>query len=58
MSTKPNFRTWVMDLYYQNLAEREAYGIKDRRDYSEYFRKYKWWLKREYQYQNNKTQDN
>ena len=45
------FRHWVTELWYQNQREREAWGDKGGcEDASEYFRKYKYWLKREYQH--------
>lgn len=48
-SNNSGFREWVTELWFQNCAEREAWG--DRGGCSnagEYFRKYKYWLKREY----------
>lgn len=49
-SNKP-FRAWVTELWYANCEERESWGDKGGCDNSaEYFRKYKYWLKREYQH--------
>jgi hypothetical protein len=43
------FRLWVQEIWYQNRAEHEEYGELP---YSlqEYWHRYKYWLKREYQY--------
>lgn len=55
MKTASQFRMWVYNTYYENSLEREAYGdecINAKR----YFQMYRWWLKREFQYQ--KKQNN
>lgn len=51
-----DFRSWVTELWFKNCAEREAWGDTGGCSNStEYFRKYKWWLKREYKFQNEKS---
>ena len=49
------FRTWLQNLWYENCEERMNWG-SDKLTLSEYFRQYKWWLRREYRFQqrNNK----
>jgi len=44
------FRTWVNEIWHENRAEYEAFN---QQGYSleEYFNRYKYWLKREYRYQ-------
>jgi hypothetical protein len=44
------FRMWCQNLWMANADERSEMGF-DRIDMSEYFRRYKFWLKREYRYQ-------
>jgi hypothetical protein len=50
-----SFRRWLNDLWHENCEERATWGdptlsLKD------YFHRYKWWLRREYRFQqrNNK----
>lgn len=49
MTIKP-FREWLTDLWRTNCDELDGWG-QPRMTMPEYFTKYKWWLKREYQYQ-------
>jgi hypothetical protein len=49
MTIKP-FRSWLADLWRANCDEHDGWG-QPRMTMPEYFTKYKWWLKREYQYQ-------
>ena len=46
------FRAWINEMWYQHLDELASYGQPVPGTYSsgEYFQRYKWWLKREYQY--------
>lgn len=46
------FRTWCQEKWYEHLAELEGYGQQISYPATDYFTKYKWWLKREYQFQN------
>lgn len=49
------FRMFVHNLWIDNCTEYEAFGDSDGRiDLREYFNKFKWWLKREYKYQQSK----
>ena len=49
MTVKP-FRQWLYDLWLTNCDEHDGWG-QPRMTMPEYFAKYKWWTKREYQYQ-------
>lgn len=44
------FRRWVQELWYQNCEEHLTYGESPYK-MQEYWNKYKYWLKREYQHQ-------
>ena len=44
------FRAWVHKLWVENCEEHNLYG-GDRLGEAEYFRQYRWWLRREYRYQ-------
>lgn len=47
-----NFRTWLQNKWYEHLDELDSLGIPHPDyDLKKYFEKYKWWLKREYQFQ-------
>ncbi len=51
-----SFRDWLKDLWYENREERAAWGnptlsLKD------YFNQYKWWLRREYRFQQRNKND-
>ena len=49
------FRMFVHNLWIDNCTEYEAFGGSDGCiDLREYFNKFKWWLKREYKYQQSK----
>lgn len=45
------FRLWVHRLWVENCEERLVYHDGDRLSSSEYFQKFKWWLRREYRHQ-------
>lgn len=44
------FRQWLEDLWRDNCDERAIFG-QPPYTMQEYFRRYRWWLRREYQYQ-------
>ena len=45
------FRQWAQEMWYQHQAELESYGLPVPQYSSEYFRKFKYWLRNEYRYQ-------
>jgi hypothetical protein len=46
------FRAWLREKWYEHLDELESIGAhKPEYDLGQYFRKYKYWLKREYRHQ-------
>ena len=47
------FRLWVRKIWMENCEERFTYN-EDRATMEEYWNRYKWWLKREYQHQRKK----
>jgi hypothetical protein len=47
------FRQWVEEVWRENCEEHLTYG-EDPYKLQEYWTKYKWWLKREYQHQRQK----
>lgn len=47
---KSEFRMWVYNLYLDNREEREIFR-DDLIDVQTYFKKYRWWLKREFAHQ-------
>lgn len=52
------FRLWLQERWYQHVLEIEEWtGRVPDYPLEEYFRRYKWWLKREYKHQQ-KTTDN
>lgn len=50
MKQDSRFRLWVQELWFQNKEEHEAFK-EPTLSLEEYFGRYKYWLKREYQYQ-------
>ena len=50
-STASHFRMWVHNIWYENCREHDGYG-QEPQPVAVYWRKYKWWLKREYQSRN------
>jgi hypothetical protein len=46
-----NFRSWCQEKWYEHQAELESYGQALPYTAQEYFAKYKYWFKREYQHQ-------
>ena len=53
---KSQFRHWVQNLWMDNREERLIYG-EDPATMKEYWDKYKFWLKREYKYQQKARND-
>lgn len=45
-----SFRMWVQEMWYEHINEQDSYGQPLRYTATEYFRKYRYWLKREYRY--------
>lgn len=45
------FKNWVHNLWIDNCEERAVHGDEHRLLEREYFSKFKWWLRRQYQYQ-------
>lgn len=55
MSKYSSFRHWLKEKWYEHLDEIvDLTGQRPRYDEREYFNKYKWWLRREYRYQQQK----
>lgn len=51
MPDNSHFRNWLRNIWLDNCSEHE--GFKELPyTMKEYFDKYKWWLKREYKFQN------
>ena len=48
------FRLWVQQVWFENCEEHLTYG-EDPYKLQEYWQKYKWWLKREYQHRRKKN---
>lgn len=48
--TLTNFRIWINNLWVTNCEERLIAG-EPKLDPKTYFKKYKWWLRREYRFQ-------
>jgi hypothetical protein len=45
------FRHWVQQLWYEHVDEMESYQQELGHSSTEYFKKYKFWLKREFKHQ-------
>jgi hypothetical protein len=50
LNMNQSFRQWLTELWRENCDELDGYR-QPRHTFEEYFTRYKWWLKREYQYQ-------
>lgn len=48
-----NFRTWLQEQWFKYRDECDAYMQQPVLDSSQYFKMYKYWLKREYKHQRN-----
>jgi len=55
MKRYSDFRSWVHQLWVENCDEHFAHA-EPRLDVTEYFQRYKFWLKREYQHQRRRQQ--
>ena len=51
------FSTWLENLWRENCSEHDDYN-EPRYSLQEYFAKYKWWLRREYRYQQTLKESN
>jgi hypothetical protein len=52
MKNQP-FSNWVKRLWQEHLSELEAEGLGlPKYKFQDYFNKHKWWLRREYRFQN------
>ena len=51
------FRGWVHNLWIENCEERILYHDGDRMSEQEYFRRFRWWLRREWRHQQQREQD-
>lgn len=51
------FRNWVHNLYVDNCEERQVYNVGKPLSKEDYFRKFKWWLRREYRHQQRKEKE-
>lgn len=51
MSRVSNFRHWVENIWRENCEERREWH-DDPESLNVYFARYKWWLKREFRFQN------
>jgi len=45
------FRLWLIKMWYEHQTELESYKQPIHYNSTDYFKRYKYWLKREYQYQ-------
>ena len=50
-----NFRDWLRKIWVENCLEHDHYGELPY-TMEEYFQKYKWWLKREFKYQQSRKE--
>ena len=46
-----DFRLWINQMWYDHINELESYRQPINYTSNDYFKKYKYWLKREFQYQ-------
>lgn len=44
------FRLWIIQMWHEHCLELEAYKQPVQYTSTDYFKKYKYWLKREFQY--------
>jgi hypothetical protein len=50
--SKQTFRHWLNQQWYEHCAEFEGwFGRQPHYDLKDYFQRYRWWLRREYQHQ-------
>lgn len=46
-----SFRTWLYNMYLDNCEEHRIVRQTPYKDVQDYFKTFKWWLKREYRHQ-------
>ena len=51
-----NFRSWCHEKWMEHQDELASYGQKLTYTSKDYFQMYRWWLKREYQFQKSREQ--
>ncbi len=51
-----NFRAWLQEMWMMHKDELSVLGQQCDYDLAHYFNKYKYWLKREYKHQRNKSE--
>ena len=51
------FRGWVHNLWIENCEERILYHDGDRMSEQEYFRRFRWWLRREWRHRQQRDRD-
>ena len=49
-----SFRNWLYNMYLDNCEEHAQFRSMGYPTQAEYFKTFKWWLKREYRYQKGK----
>lgn len=49
------FRQWLHAMWLENCEERGAWNM-DKLTVKQYFQQYRWWLRREYRYQQGRQQ--
>jgi hypothetical protein len=54
---KHSFRMWCQEKWFEHKDELEFYGQSLSYDSRQYFERYKYWLKREYQHQQKQATD-
>ena len=52
-----SFRLWLQEKWFEHCDELAGYGQAINYTSQEYFNKYKYWLKREYQHQQKQAKD-
>jgi hypothetical protein len=51
MSKDSDFRSWLQHMWFENCREHEEFRLTPFPSLKVYFQTYKYWLKREYQFQ-------
>jgi hypothetical protein len=51
MSKDSDFRSWLRHMWFENCREHEEFRLTPFPSLKVYFQTYKYWLKREYQFQ-------
>ena len=55
--SKSSFRHWVQEMWYDHIDELDGYNRLPQYSSKDYFNKYKFWLKREFQHQQKKNKE-